>query len=382
MIKTVTHVGTESIPIPPPGWGAVEKWIIEVASKLNNRYRFKIISFPTKKRITIPNTEFVYLSDWCSVCQKIYSFEEHFIKRHLGVAPIRAYLNYRHLVSWSYARFLKKELKRHETDIYHFHQRPDFIYQCRPNKPVIIHLHNKIQNLVPKMPPFPGFFRGIDLADAVITVSKNMKDYFVKEGIKKDKIKVLYNGVDIKRYKPVKKAPGLRLLFVGKLVERKGVIHLMKAFGDIKKEIPEAELFIVGRKDEKSDYFKELQKYKGEGVTFTGVVSEGDLIKHYQNATMLVHPALYEAFGMTLVESMSCGTPVIGTNVGGIPEVLGDDGILVRPESSEDITKTVLKIARDRKGLERLSRNARKRVEDNFSWEEVSNRLSSIYKEF
>ncbi|MCK5548837.1 MAG: glycosyltransferase family 4 protein, partial [Thermoplasmata archaeon] len=132
---------------------------------------------------------------------------------------------------------------------------------------------------------------------------------------------------------------------------------------------------------EKSGYFREVQRNMTEGVTLAGVVSEDELIRHYQKATMLVHPPLYEAFGMTLVEAMACGTPVIATGVGGIPEVLGDDGVLVKPGSAEAIAKAVLKLAGDKKGYQKLARRSRQRVEENFSWDSVVKRLSSLYEE-
>jgi glycosyltransferase involved in cell wall biosynthesis len=383
-MRTVTHIGAESTPIPPPGWGAVEKWVVEVASRINKRYKVRIISIPSDNRTRIPNTEFIYMPRICSVCKSLADFERTYVRKYLRVSPVRSCLNWKQLPSWSYARCLKREIGRHETDIFHFHQRPDYIHLTRPEKPVVIHLHNKIPGLTPNFPLFPGFFKGIELSDMVITVSEELRRYYIGEGVDKDKIRVLYNGVDTKRYRPVtaaRKPSGLRLLFVGKLIERKGVVHLLKAFRKIKGEVPDAELFIVGRKDEKSGYFREVQRNMTEGVTLAGVVGEDELIRHYQKATMLVHPPTYEAFGMTLVEAMACGTPVVATSVGGIPEVLGDDGVLVKPGSAEAIAKAVLKLAGDKKRYQKLARRSRQRVEENFSWESVVKRLSSLYEE-
>lgn len=381
-VKTITQVGTESVPIPPPGWGAVEKWVVEVASKLNRTYNIKVISIPSSNRTSIPNTEFVYLSRVCSLFKTLSRFEEFYIKKYFRVSPVRSYLNRKHTPSWSYTHYLKKELKRHETDLYHFHQRPDYISLTKPSKPVIIHLHNKIPGLTPNFPLFPSFFEGVDLSDIVITVSKELKNYFIDKGVERGKVKVLYNGVDMKKYRPIKKPPGLRMLFVGKLIERKGVVYLLKAFRNIRKEIPDAKLSIVGRKDEKSPYFKEIQENLMEGVELTGVVSEDELVRHYQNATLLLHPALYEAFGMTLVESMACGTPVIATDVGGIPEVLGNEGILVKPKDSKGMARAVIRLMDNTKKYNSLTKGVRKRVEENFSWESVARKLTSIYREF
>ena len=382
--RTVTHIGAESTPIPPPGWGAVEKWVVEVASRINKRFKVKIISIPSNNRVNIPNTEFIYMPGIGNVCKSVADFERTTVKKYLHISPIRACLNWWQLPSWSYTLFLKGEISRHETDIFHFHQRPDYIHLTRPKKPVVIHLHNKIPGLTPNFPKFPGFSKGIELSDMVITVSEELKRYFIGEGVDKGKIRVLYNGVDTNRYRPAKSSKDssrLRLLFVGKLIERKGVVPLLKAFKSIREEVPDAELAIVGRKDEKSSYFREVRKNMTEGVTLAGVVGEDGLIKHYQKATMLVHPPTYEAFGMTLVEAMACGTPVVATMVGGIPEVLGDDGVLVKPGSAEAIAKAVLKLWDDKKRYHKLMGRSRQRVEENFSWESVVNHLSSLYTE-
>jgi glycosyltransferase involved in cell wall biosynthesis len=216
----------------------------------------------------------------------------------------------------------------------------------------------------------------------VITVSKDLMKYYIKQGVNRKKMRLVYNGVDVKRYIPASKKKGLELLFVGNLVERKGVIYLLKAFKKIKEQIPDAKLFIVGRRNEKSDYVRELRKNSMEGVTFIGIVTEEQLIGHYQSATMLVHPPLYEAFGMTLVEAMACGTPVVATDVGGIPEVLGDDEILIKARKSDEIAKAVLKLAGNKRKLDSMGKKGRKRVEDNFSWETVSKNVSSLYNEF
>jgi glycosyltransferase involved in cell wall biosynthesis len=380
--KTITEVGNEVVPIPPSGWGAVEKWIIEVMSRLNKKYNFKIISLPAKERVDIQNTEFIYLSKMCSFFKRLGQFETNYIKRYLGVSPSRYLVNRKHLTSWSFTHYLRKEIERHETDIYHFHQRPEYIFYTKPGKPVILHLHNRIDELTKSFPLFPEFFKGIDLADVLITVSKDMMKYYREKGVEKKKMRLIYNGVDTERYRYVKKSKRLKILFVGNLVERKGVLYLIRAFNEIKSQLPGAELFIVGRKNEKSDYVKELRRNSTEGVTFTGTVTEEELIRHYQSANILVHPALYEAFGMTLVEAMSCGTPVIATKVGGIPEVLGDAGILIKPKNVEEIVKSVLKLADNRKLYDNLAKRSRERVEHHFSWESVSQNLAKVYEEF
>ncbi len=245
-----------------------------------------------------------------------------------------------------------------------------------------MHLHNRVGGLTKSYPLFPEFFEGVDMADMVVTVSKDLYEYYRKEGVEKGKLELLYNGVDIHQYTPRKKPLGIKLLFVGNFVPRKGIIYLIRAFKEIKKEKPEAELLIAGRRNEKNEYVQQARKESIDGVKFVDVIDEGDLIGLYQDATMLVHPAVYEAFGMTLVEAMACGTPVIATKVGGIPEVIGDSGILIEPRSPDSIAKAVLDLLDDEKKYERLAKKGRERVVKLFSWETVAKNLHSLYSRF
>ena len=113
VVKTVTMVGNEVVSIPPAGWGAVEKWIVEVVSRLSAEYHFKIISLPAKERMSIPNTEFVYLSPMTLFFKELARFEGNYIRKYLKTAPVRSCLNRRHMTSWSYVHYLKKEIERH-----------------------------------------------------------------------------------------------------------------------------------------------------------------------------------------------------------------------------------------------------------------------------
>ena len=375
-------VGNEVVSIPPTGWGAVEKWIVEVVSRLNSKYHFKIISLPAKERMSIKNTEFTYLSPFCTFFKKLSRAELNYIGKYLKTTPVRSYLNRKHMTSWSYVRYLKKEMKVHETDLFHFHQRPEYLVYTQPKKPVIMHLHNRVEGLTKSYPLFPEFFKGIDMADMVVTVSKDLYSYYLKRGVEKSKLELLYNGVDVKRYVPKKKPPGIRLLFIGNFVPRKGIIYLIRSFREIKKHVPEAELHIVGRRNEKNEYVQQARKESIEDISFVDVVNENDLIRHFQEATMLVHPAVYEAFGMTLIEAMACGTPVIATRVGGIPEVLGDSGILIKPKSPDSIAKAVIDLLDNRKKYDSLVKKGRARAVKYFSWETVSKNLDSLYSRF
>ena len=154
---------------------------------------------------------------------------------------------------------------------------------------------------------------------------------------------------------------GPRALYVGRMdgaSRWKGVDAPLQAFRLIRNEFPEATLRLVGGGDD-VPRLMDLATRLGlnESVDFAGVLRGDDLVAAYQDATVLVLPSLTESesFGMTLIEAMACGTPVIGSRVGGIPFVVthDQDGLLVSPGDAVDLAEAVTRIFRDHSLRER-----------------------------
>jgi glycosyltransferase involved in cell wall biosynthesis len=111
-----------------------------------------------------------------------------------------------------------------------------------------------------------------------------------------------------------------------------------------------------------------------KNVSFVGLVSQQDIVQRYLTADILVNPSLSEAFGMSLVEGMAAGKPVIGTRVGGMIEVIGDEsvGFLVEPGAPEALAKAIIHLLSDARLRETMGMAGRKRATELFSWREVS----------
>ena len=190
---------------------------------------------------------------------------------------------------------------------------------------------------------------------------------FVRDTILKDftsKIDVIYPGVDISLYKPdpqVRRAENV-VLFIArykKMFTMKGLYYLIAGvnmLGNVK-------LHVVGETDDNND----------ENIEFIGLKQGKDLVVEMQKATLLVLPSLahMESFGMVLVEAMACQTPVIGTNIGGIPEVItdGEDGFLVPAKSSSDLAQAISKIVTDKELAARMGRAGEAKVKEKFTWD-------------
>jgi len=192
----------------------------------------------------------------------------------------------------------------------------------------------------------------------------------------------LPNFIELQQFHEVRN--NYNLLFVGRLEKIKGVEFLIQAISFIIKVFPQTTLTIVGDGHNKTDLCNltkklQLEKY----IHFRGWVEHKDLNTYYEKASIVVIPSVVpENFPTVCNEAMSAGRPVIGTNVGGIPEIIDDEvnGYLVEPENPEQIAEKVIKLFSEEKLLKELGRNARKKAEE-FSIEKHMDNLEKIYEE-
>jgi len=195
--------------------------------------------------------------------------------------------------------------------------------------------------------------------------------------IPKEKIEIIPNGFDLSVFNPqgddsaALKELGLEpgyVLFIGRLVPYKGVKYLIQAMKD-----DERELVIVGT----GPLEKEL-KEMGKG-TFLGRVEDEYLAPLYRNAQATVLPSIYksEAFGITLVESMACGTPVIGSDLPGVRDVAAMGGLVAKREDVRDLKKKLEEV----KKLDIVPKQLHDQVADRYSWSTIAQQTLNLYKD-
>lgn len=230
----------------------------------------------------------------------------------------------------------------------------------------------------------------LPIADKIISVSKSA-DKFVSIFVK-DKRVVIPNGVDVEFFKPSNK--GLsgpsNILFVGRLVPRKGVHILLDAVGLLKKEevspqIEDLRLIIAGEGRSK-DTLIHLAKSYGilNSTLFLSYIPNQELLKYYNSATIIAVPSITrESFGIVALEAMSCAKPVVVTDVGGLPEVIedGETGIIVERENPYTLKDALKRLLINKSLRKRLGENARKKVQDTYSWKVVSKRICEVYSQ-
>jgi glycosyltransferase involved in cell wall biosynthesis len=117
-------------------------------------------------------------------------------------------------------------------------------------------------------------------------------------------------------------------------------------------------------------------------VIYMGYVTREKLIQLYKNATVHVLPSHYEGFPTVLLEAMSCGLPVVATNIGGNNEVIssGVNGLLVPPKCPEAMADAILRLIGDASLREQIGKAARKTVEDNYTWDKISEKFIKCYE--
>ena len=224
-----------------------------------------------------------------------------------------------------------------------------------------------------KSKPFmrPTIKKVLKNADGIFAVSKALRQEIIATGVSgiAEKTKLSWNSVDITKFSlkdddSFKKEFGLFdkpiVLFVGNLIKRKNVGALLEA-----KKIAKSDyyLVIVGDGPLSKKLRKKVEDENISDVIFTG--SRTDVENIIPNCDFLVLPSFSESFGLVLIEALACGKPVIGSDVGGISEIINDDvGLLVNPNDISLISNSIDRLVDDEELRAKLSANARNRAKD------------------
>jgi len=227
-------------------------------------------------------------------------------------------------------------------------------------------------------------------ADAIITVSDaSRRDILEQLRIPSDaadKVHTVYNGVS-EHYTPATPeaaAPTApyTLLYVGRADPYKNVDTLIQALARVRTEssLP-VHLVIAGSPDPRYPQAMELAKelHLTDAITWTGYLTDEALVDAYRSADLLVHPSRYEGFGLQIVEAMACGTPVVCSNGGSLPEVAGDAGIQVDPDDTKGFAKAITRVLTE-PGLAATMREKGFQQAAAFTWEAAARKTLAVYE--
>ena len=221
--------------------------------------------------------------------------------------------------------------------------------------------------------------------DPIIVVSENTRKDLVRDfkvDIKKTR-KVLH-GIDHLTFRPIdeiKRKPNQLITTASADVPLKGLIYLIRAYDLLLKDFPELELIVIGKLRD-GPTSKELNKRGIKNkVKFVSDLTSNQIAKLYAESTIAVSPSVYEGFGFPAGEAMSCGIPLVSTNGGSLPEVVGDAGIIVNHSDPASLYQGIKQLLdNDEKRLV-YGKMGRKRVLDKFTWKRAAQELVNVYKE-
>jgi alpha-maltose-1-phosphate synthase len=239
----------------------------------------------------------------------------------------------------------------------------------------------------------------VESAAAVIAVSNGMKADVLSTypSVDPDKVRVIHNGIDAQQYAPDPDTDVLEqygvdpnrpnVVFVGRITRQKGVPVLLRAAAQLD---PEAQLVLcAGQPDtpelaqEVTDLVNTLRATRSGVIWIEGMLNRHEVIQLLSHATAFVCPSLYEPLGIVNLEAMACGSAVVASNVGGIPEVVadGETGLLVAPDEPEALADALNTLARDPQRAEAMGEAGRQRAISEFDWTSIALQTAKLYQE-
>lgn len=279
---------------------------------------------------------------------------------------------------------LIKIIRMRNVDIIHSHEFMMNVYgaiaSILTNKPIITTIHGKNYYWEKWRRRLAYRFMG-NFATRVIAVSEDLKNFVAERtGISRNKISVIYNGIDLNKYNvknscdvlKIKKELMLNSVVigsVGNIYPVKGYLYLIQAAGKVIKRIPDITFLIIGKK---TPYFDELKKIVddlgiNDHIKFLGFRS--DIPELLALFDIYVSSSLSEGLSLSILQAMAAGKPVIATDVGGNQEIIrhGESGILIPPRNSEMLADSILILLENKTLASKLGLAARKVVEEKFS---------------
>lgn len=225
-------------------------------------------------------------------------------------------------------------------------------------------------------------------ADWAICYTSRASDVLIKEGFSPDKISVLPLGVDLNKFNSIEKVSHntINLLYVGRLVEEKGVIEVLNAVIRLIRQVPIGLQFqIVGTGPLKTILLQLIQRSEMTEKIHIISARYEDINEYYKRSSILIAPSKNtrtweEQYGMVLIEAMACGLAVVSSRSGSIPEVVGDAALLVNNVTESSIYHALLKLVTSQAMLHNLGKRAAQRARERYDATITARKIGTIYQ--
>ncbi len=346
----------------PPHLGGAENYVWSIAKGLSKKYKWNVVIVTTQnisKSITVKDFDGI----------KIYELPTLFTLSNTPINPL-------------WYLYLKNIIKAENPDIVNAHAPVPFLAdlaaKATDKEKFVLTYHDGSMIKTHSLFNFPIYIyekfilkNTLKKAKTIICCSDFVrKDFLINY---KNKSITINPGVDSVSTQDAAKSK-LNILFVASLTKsqsHKGLDKLLRAIVLIKNKVNDCKLTVVGKGDALSDYVKTAKELGIQrNVLFKGAVYGNDLKKLFRKSDLFVLPTSKESFGMVIIEAMSQGTPVVASNIGGIPRIIknGKEGLLIDPNDETELSDAVVRILKDRRLAKLLGKNGIKKVRTHYLW--------------
>ncbi|SHN38038.1 spore coat protein SA [Duganella sacchari] len=394
-MASIAVVVPELLPVPAVQGGAVEHWVQEAFERMHDgQTEVTVISRPAGDGVASPLNHIGI--PWTAAERWWARLKDRVTWKN----PLRYVAKLQNV--WSYGRRAGAAVRALKVDIINIHNEPNLLFfiSKQPSQKLVLHMHNDHLS-IRLFRPF--YRRALSKADCVVFIS----EYLLRQAARHfpehaGKFAVVLNATDPDVFRPygdeagqrlaavLPRNPGLcHLLYVGRLVEIKGVHVLIEAFRQLHARRPETRLVIAGSSffagAASTPYVESLIALAApvkDAIIFTGYLPHDQLKYLYSAADIAVVPSVWqEPSGLVVLEAMAAGTCMVASAVGGIPELVldGETGVLVAPDSPAAIVEAVDKLLDQPEYRHHIARRARERVLEVFTWERLVADLHHIF---
>jgi glycosyltransferase involved in cell wall biosynthesis len=219
----------------------------------------------------------------------------------------------------------------------------------------------------------------------IVTVSERSRADIAKAfDIDRERLHVVHNGIDLQDFHPqssITRHPDQLISTASADQPLKGTQYLIRAFAELRVNRPDLRLVIIGRPKAGGPTERLITELDlDNSVRFRHGLSTAEIRELYAQSTVAIVPSEYEGFGLPAGEAMACGVPVVSTNGGALPEVVGDAGIVVPVRDAHELARGVARLLDDEALRTDLAERGQERIANLFSWERAATQMTSLYR--
>jgi glycosyltransferase involved in cell wall biosynthesis len=277
-----------------------------------------------------------------------------------------------------------RQLKKNNHDLIHINGHPQFArYVSEFDVPFSIKLNGPLHSLwYDYINPFGSSYTLLSYFDLIIATGITTEK--IQQNISQE-VYTINPGVDTDEFTP--KGPTVdmgtpSILFVGRFVPAKNLTLLVEAFADVTEQFPSAELMLIGDGPLRNKIEERIRELRiQDQVRMPGYVDNADLPQYYRSADVFALSSRRENHPITLLESMSCETPVVAPNIGAISDIVDDgtNGLLYQSDDLGSLSKSLRQLLSDNSVRSQFGDIARKKVQDEYDWRHNSKKLNALF---